>query len=427
METVKDEKKLLIGTWKRVRTGLLADAETFTSYLPLITVEEIDEIIETIDYLYNKTRSPNGFAPIFHISKSVAITNLTTAINTLKKIENGEFELLRNFLNSLVQIISGFHTMLMYGSKDKSRKIIAEMGGELAESLSLIDTAQKELSNKLELLSNSEEEYEKIKNYSLNLEGLRTNSQQNNDSIQEFKETAEESVTDINTIKEEIESLKNELNKSIEQNNELLETLNEQSDTIENISEQAYKQKETIESLLPKGASAGLASAFGLRVKQINNTKWVWMALFIISIISLVAMSAYILSVAKMGEGEIWKLVLQKLPFTLPLVWLGWFSAIQYGNTILIQEDYAFKEATSKAFQGYRDHMEHLAKVDQEEAYNAMNMLSLKTIEILANEPLRIYQKSHHDASPSSAFFNKINFKKKSSDVELEIDKDDGV
>jgi hypothetical protein len=31
-------------------------------------------------------------------------------------------------------------------------------------------------------------------------------------------------------------------------------------------------------------------------------------------------------------EGvDLWKTVLERLPFTAPLIWLGWFSAIQYG------------------------------------------------------------------------------------------------
>src|SRR6478609_7987036 len=83
--------------------------------------------------------------------------------------------------------------------------------------------------------------------------------------------------------------------------------------------------------------------------------------------------------------------------------WLGWFSAVQYGNTIRVQEDYAFKEATSNAFAGYRDHMEHLSKIDAGEGAKALELLSVSTIEVLVREPLRIYSKPDRDVSPAQA------------------------
>src|SRR5258705_2208482 len=94
--------------------------------------------------------------------------------------------------------------------------------------------------------------------------------------------------------------------------------------------------------------------------------------------------------------------LLRRLPCAAPLIWLGWFSAIQYGNTIRVQEDYAFKAATSKAFAGYKDHMEYMANVQLDEANSAMKLLAARTIEILAHEPLRIYQKPHKDVSPAN-------------------------
>jgi hypothetical protein len=81
-------------------------------------------------------------------------------------------------------------------------------------------------------------------------------------------------------------------------------------------------------------------------------------------------------------------------------------------NTIRIQEDYAFKEATSKAFQGYRDHMEHLANIEVEGANTALNLLSERTVEILAHEPLRIFSKTEGDASPSGELASLLNLRR---------------
>jgi hypothetical protein len=171
-------------------------------------------------------------------------------------------------------------------------------------------------------------------------------------------------------------------------------------DGLTGLQDRCVKQQDLIDSILPKAASAGLAAAFATRGGKLNPTKWTWMTAFLITLLTL-AIFAFYLTTLKPPEGTgYWQFVLYRLALAGPLVWLGWFSAIQYGNTIRIQEDYAFKEATSKAFQGYRDHLQYLARIDTEDGGNAMNLLAEKTIEILAREPLRIYGRVHHDVSP---------------------------
>ncbi len=45
---------------------------------------------------------------------------------------------------------------------------------------------------------------------------------------------------------------------------------------------------------------------------------------------------------------------LNHLPLLGPFIWLGWFSAVQYGYVSRVREDYAFKFAASMAFEGYK-------------------------------------------------------------------------
>jgi hypothetical protein len=46
--------------------------------------------------------------------------------------------------------------------------------------------------------------------------------------------------------------------------------------------------------------------------------------------------------------------------------------------------------------------MEYMANVQLDEGNNAMKLLAARTIEILAHEPLRIYNKPHKDVSPAN-------------------------
>ena len=126
-----------------------------------------------------------------------------------------------------------------------------------------------------------------------------------------------------------------------------------------------------------------------------------WMTIFILTVLLLAVFAWQIVHIPQANTEQIWTHVLHRLPLASPFIWLAWFSAIQYGNTLRVQEDYAFKEATSKAFEGYRSHMEHLASVDLKEGNTAMTMLAAKTIEILSHEPLESSQ------GPSATFLRR--------------------
>jgi hypothetical protein len=130
-------------------------------------------------------------------------------------------------------------------------------------------------------------------------------------------------------------------------NRDMKEKLSQQIQVVGQLTERAQKQEDLISHLLPAAASAGLASAFALRVRQVERTKWIWLSVGGLALTALNVLQ----DVAPAG-AQVWWQLLHRLPIAGPLIWLGWFSAIQYGNVVRLQEDYAFKEATSKAFAG---------------------------------------------------------------------------
>lgn len=52
--------------------------------------------------------------------------------------------------------------------------------------------------------------------------------------------------------------------------------------------------------------------------------------------------------------------------------------------------------------------MQHMSTFDAPEAGTALKLLAVKTIEILAQEPLRIYEKTAKDASPAHSILDAI-------------------
>lgn len=106
-------------------------------------------------------------------------------------------------------------------------------------------------------------------------------------------------------------------------------------------------------------------------------------------------------------DTDTWHYLLLRLPVALPIVWLAWFSAIQYGNAMRLEEHYSFKEATSKAFAGYREHVQQLGGVTEVEgsedsSQDIVKQLASTTVQILAKPPADIFSGPEKEASPLS-------------------------
>ena len=433
-----------------------------------VSIQVLNESVEALGKWISRSRAPNGFSPGFHLAKSLAGMQLPSLLTSAKQLEAGQYNYLPSFVSQLISALSAIHAMVIYAPKSEQSTINADFTAELSQSLSLLNTAQKKLAEKHTQLEATEELVEGIKSSHEEILAAEQNVLNSKNEIDKSHDQARQSLDEINsyleiisqkqkTSKEEIESYKqkyqnlmdsheSEFKRVIEEkqaeyvslldehngeytaqveshnkkyekylsdSSELNETMHSMVTELSRLQEKCKEQEKVIDSIIPRGASAGLAAAFSLRGKQLEKTKWIWLVLFVVSL-SVLSGFAWNLANLKIPEGvTFWDQLLSRLPLVAPLVWLGWFSAIQYGNIIRVQEDYAFKEATSKAYQGYKDHMEHLGSVDLDEARTALTLLSETTIQVLGREPLRIYGKSEQDASPAHSFSRMLRSQKK--------------
>jgi hypothetical protein len=411
MDAVRQQVVELRDGWKTVYETLLANPTAAAPYLETISAEQINEVISAVSWWFDRAKAPRGFAPRFHLAKSVTATSLSAALTALRSLQGGQYNFLPSFVTALNQVMSGLHTLLASSDKDELREVIASLGTELAEKLALVDTAQRELKAKVDALKTASEIADDV---GVKAKAVAESHEAATTTLKEITTTQTKAGEILQAITEDEEAT-TELKKGAEdlekQNVELQKKLAEGAEVLANLHKKTQEQSDLITALLPKGASAGLASSFGARVQQLELAKWMWMVIFIATLSTLSVFAWAIVRIPMANTEQIWTHVLHRLPLASPLIWLGWFSAIQYGNTVRVQEDYAFKEATSKAFEGYRRHMEHLASVDLKEGNTAMTMLAAKTIEILAHEPLRIYEKSERDVSPTHAVAELISAK----------------
>jgi hypothetical protein len=401
MSDLKQELKILAESWDSTMPVLNGNPDIVQSVVPGCSVEQINEIVQTLIHWASKVRAPHGFRPIYPIIRlqlAASLKKLSQQAQNLKGDPAGQFAA---FVTQLVQCVAPITAACTFSEKAEGHRIVADLGGELGQHLALMNTAQKELDNKREILSKAEEvaegvatqveqaagDVKKIQTFMASLEGQAATAATHLEAI-------ESASTDIETAKTGLANLE-------KQNGELQTKLQGQSKQLQDLISKTTTQQKLIDDLLPRATSAGLAAAFNQQRTRFGRSQGGWAFAFLASVGALIAFAWHIKSgLPTTGSTDVWAYLLYRIPLASPMIWLGWFSAIQYGNVLRLKEDYAFKEATSMAFAGYRDHMEHLGGIAETDAGTALNKLALVTISILGSDPLRLLQGQASDASP---------------------------
>jgi len=149
--------------------------------------------------------------------------------------------------------------------------------------------------------------------------------------------------------------------------------------------------EEKLESLLPHATSAGLASAFHIQKARFSKTQPRWLLLFVLALAALMGASFIGVTVT---AADTWDAILRhlvnRLPLIGPLIWLAIYSGHQYNLALRMEEDYAFKEALSTAFEGYKREMLDIESQAGEDVRPLVTLCE-NVLNSLAERPGRIY------------------------------------
>lgn len=161
-----------------------------------------------------------------------------------------------------------------------------------------------------------------------------------------------------------------------------------------------------IEGLLPGATSAGLASAFKTQQSRFKNPQKSWLVIFVVTILLLLAAGIWNLpGLTSSSANDSWESIIRhfvgRLPLVVPLVWIGIFAGRNYMLALRIEEEYAFKEAVSSAFEGYKREMSSIAGSGNN-AITPIVSLCENVLRTLGQRPGRIYEGKHDDITPFS-------------------------
>lgn len=160
-----------------------------------------------------------------------------------------------------------------------------------------------------------------------------------------------------------------------------------------------------IESLLPNATSAGLATAFREQKSRFEKPQLMWLATFVATILGLLVSSLW-----GIPGGASWdamgKHFVIRLPIIAPLVWLAIYAGRHYGLALRLQEEYAYKEAVSAAFEGYKREMNAVAA--SADGRSPLVTLCENVLNTLGQRPGRIYEGKHDDITPLNTVANVV-------------------
>ena len=159
-----------------------------------------------------------------------------------------------------------------------------------------------------------------------------------------------------------------------------------------------------IEGLLPNATSAGLASAFRNQQARFKKPQKGWLITFVVSIVLLLCAGLIGLpGFWPNATPETWDSIMRhffaRLPLVVPLVWLGIYAGRNYMLALQVEEEYAFKEAVSTSFEGYKRQMADISGSGNG-VITPIVSLCESVLRTLSQRPGRIYEGKHDDITP---------------------------
>jgi hypothetical protein len=172
---------------------------------------------------------------------------------------------------------------------------------------------------------------------------------------------------------------------------------------VKDLADEVEALKERVEGLLPGATSAGLASSFSQQRSRFMSPQKQWLRTFVVCIFVLfvLALPSFLSAIGLIHQTDqswdaTWRSLTMRLPIALPIIWLAIYAGRNYMLSLRMEEDYAYKEAISTAFEGYKREMEKIGAGDNENP-TPITTLCTNILRAIAERPGRIYEGKQKD------------------------------
>lgn len=302
---------------------------------------------------------------------------------------------------------------LKKGEKAYLKRIVNQFQSEAKNSLEAFNKMKENLiggkegsPSLIEKFKSTEDELEQINEKLQNVYSKIYEENENgeilHDLIFEFKDTFENKKNEIIKIQGEIIEYQKSLfgiqkedgteTKGVKQN--IDDYLKKLDGLYKSNVERQDQLFDKIEGLLKGASTVALAEAFNKHKESFNLSNIVWVAVFIISIASMMTLSVIAFVSSNYNTSEMWKYTLGNLPFLVGAVWLAIYSSKQRSQNIRLQQEYAFKEDVAKIYYGLKQEIEELGDSELGQKLND-KVLSI-VIETVSYNPSETLENINH-------------------------------
>ena len=134
--------------------------------------------------------------------------------------------------------------------------------------------------------------------------------------------------------------------------------------TLDDAHDNLIKANEKIKIAIENLNKQGLSGAFSYAADNAERERKLFLFIFLVAIISLVTFAS---NQATLFDeiGRNYKFM-GGLTIVAPLVWLGWFSVKQIGQSTIIRQDYGYKTAVALAFEAHKKEIADADLADKE-------------------------------------------------------------
>jgi predicted RNase H-like nuclease (RuvC/YqgF family) len=267
---------------------------------------------------------------------------------------------------------------------------LAEMSASLEASVSGIKADLETVTTARDTASLSVAE---IKTWHTTAEEKVAEMTTSHEAIAGWDEDIQERDTEIRALNQQISTLATEAKQLKDSLASQVKQGESSSDALRKFEEQNKNLQLEIRETLGDANRVGMAASFKERKDELQKLETRWQLIFIIAIVLISGAAFGLVLPDVMQSGRDWQLILSKIAVTSPLVWLGWFAAKQYSYVARIREDYAFKYASSMAYEGHKK-----ATRDVDEALE--RVLLEFSLYNMSQNPIRLYLKKSDHATP---------------------------
>ncbi len=418
MENLQEQFEQIEVQWETIYNNCLSNPSQCAPHLQGADIDDVNEVIKTISHWIKRVSKPRRASGVYRIARGVLATSITSLSGPARHLTTAQYQHFPGFLAQLSQVVTALYSMTIL-SKEAGTDTVVDLTAEIPTALGALEQATERLNQHLEVCASAEE-------WKTRAEAAATSAEQDEASASATNKRINTTAQESKTLLQEIQALKTQSDTSNQAINDLAEKAVEVTENIDNYESritklitQAEEDQREIARSLPSATSAGLASFFSDHARSLKWPKWGWSMGFIIGIGLLMWLMLDTLSllsqIADMGNQAAdpatgkedaaihytaWRLLLERIPLSAPLIWFAWFCSRNYGHIVRLQEEYAFKAAISRAFEGYKKQMKEIGEAGEQ---SLLGLLSSEVIQVLARDPQRVFVRKATDDSPFSS------------------------